>query len=76
MRMIMLFMKMKKTIRQTTKDDNDNNHDTDDNDNDDDNFAYDDQKTIWTQVTRMAMVKGLGVLTEVQVTEVNITETR
>ena len=24
----------------------------------------------------MAMVKGLGVLTEVQVTEVNITETR
>ena len=25
---------------------------------------------------RMAMVKGLGVLTEVQVTEVNITETR
>ena len=74
MRMIMLFMKMKKTNQ--TKDDNDNNHDTDDNDNENDNFAYDDEKTIWTQVTRMAMVKGLGVLTEVQVTEVNITETR
>ena len=56
-----------------TKDDNDNNN-IDDNDND--NFAFDDEKTIWTQVTRMAMVKGLGVLTEVQVTEVNITETR
>ena len=43
-------------------------------DNENDNIN--EKKTNWTQVTRMAMVKGLGVLTEVQVTEVNITETR
>ena len=43
-------------------------------DNENDNIN--EKKTIWTQATRMAMVKGLGVLTEVQVTDVNITETR
>ena len=31
---------------------------------------------VWQRFSRMAMVKGLGVLAEVQVTEVNITETR
>ena len=69
MRMIMLFMKMKKLIGN----DNDN---VNGNDNDNDNFAYDNEKTNWTKVTRMAMVKGLGAIQEVQITEVNITETR